>query len=182
MASSDRSPTAGLALRSILWTILFPGVVAGYVPWRFFGLDTVRPDWSSPRDLLAMVVLVAGLVLLTVCVLEFARSGRGTLAPMDPPKELVIQGAYRYVRNPMYLGVATILVGEVMLERSRALLAYAAIWFFVVNLFVIGYEEPSLRRRFGDSYRRYTETVGRWLPSRPKARAIGTVDAEKRIS
>lgn len=76
----------------------------------------------------------------------------------------MVRGLYRYVRNPMYLSVTLIVLGEVLLTRSRALLVYWVIWFAAVNLFVIGYEEPNLRRRFGESYERYTRRVGRWIP------------------
>jgi protein-S-isoprenylcysteine O-methyltransferase Ste14 len=102
---------------------------------------------------------------LAACVWEFARSGRGTLAPLDPPTHLVVRGLYRYVRNPMYLSVTTIVCGELLLTRSLALFTYWVIWFACVNLFVIGYEEPTLRRQFGASYERYTEAVARWIPS-----------------
>jgi protein-S-isoprenylcysteine O-methyltransferase Ste14 len=107
-------------------------------------------------------------VLLGTCIWEFARRGRGTLAPVDPPKTLVVQGLYRYVRNPMYVSVTTIVLGEALLTGSRALLAYWAVWFLAVNLFVIGYEEPTLHRRFGPAYERYRATVGRWVPRRPR--------------
>jgi protein-S-isoprenylcysteine O-methyltransferase Ste14 len=153
-----------LALRSILWTVLLPGVVAGYVPWRFFGLAEVRFDLRSPLHLLGLACVAAGAGLLGACVWEFARSGRGTLAPMDPPRELVVRGLYRYVRNPMYLSVTLILLGEVALTGAGALFAYWAVWFAVVSLFVIAYEEPSLRRRFGASYEEYCRRVGRWVP------------------
>jgi protein-S-isoprenylcysteine O-methyltransferase Ste14 len=103
-------------------------------------------------------------VLLALCILEFARRGRGTLSPVDPPRTLVIQGLYRYVRNPMYLSVTLIVLGEVLLTRSRGLLSYWVIWFVAVNLFVLGYEEPTLRRQFGDAYERYSAAVGRWWP------------------
>jgi protein-S-isoprenylcysteine O-methyltransferase Ste14 len=83
---------------------------------------------------------------------------------VDPPRELVVQGLYRYVRNPMYLAVTTIVMGELLLTRSSALFVYWMVWFVGVNLFVIGYEEPNLRRRFGASYEAYTREVGRWLP------------------
>jgi protein-S-isoprenylcysteine O-methyltransferase Ste14 len=106
-------------------------------------------------------------VLLGTCIWEFARRGRGTLAPVDPPRTLVVQGLYRYVRNPMYLSVTMIVLGEALLTGSRALLAYWAVWFLAANLFVIGYEEPTLRRRFGPAYDRYRATVGRWVPRRP---------------
>ena len=86
---------------------------------------------------------------------------------LAPPKELIVQGLYRYVRNPMYLSVSTIVLGEALLTRSRTLLLYWGIFFVAANLFVILYEEPKLRRQFGESYERYTQRVGRWLPSRP---------------
>ena len=124
-------------------------------------------DTSSPRQWLGLAAIGIGVVLLGTCIWEFARRGRGTLAPVDPPTTLVVQGLYRYVRNPMYLSVTMIVLGEALLTGSRALLAYWAVWFLAVNLFVIGYEEPTLRRRFGTTYERYRATVGRWVPRRP---------------
>ena len=156
----------GLALRSLLWTALLPGLFAGYMPLRFFGLARVHVSLTNPVQLLALLAIGVGAALLVTCIWEFAASGRGTLSPVDPPRELVVRGLYRYVRNPMYLSVTMIVMGEVLLTRSRPLLVYWAIWFAAVNLFVIGYEEPTLRRRFGESYERYTRDVGRWLPRR----------------
>jgi protein-S-isoprenylcysteine O-methyltransferase Ste14 len=153
-----------LAVRSITWAVLLPGVLAGYLPWRFFGLAQVDINFGDPLHLLGLLFIALGAALLIVCIWEFARSGRGTLSPIDPPRELVVRGLYRYVRNPMYLSVTTIVFGEFMLTRSRGLLWYWAIWFTAANLFVIGYEEPNLRRRFGASYERYKQTVGRWIP------------------
>jgi protein-S-isoprenylcysteine O-methyltransferase Ste14 len=159
----------GLALRSLLWTALLPGLFAGYVPLRFFGLAHVQLSLANPADILGLVAIGLGSALLGACIWEFAHSGGGTLAPVDPPRELVVRGLYRYVRNPMYLSVTAIVLGEVLLTASRALLVYWAVWFVVVNLFVIGYEEPALRRRFGAAYERYTQEVGRWLPRLPSA-------------
>ena len=156
----------GLALRSLLWTALLPGLFAGYMPLRFFGLARVHVSLTNPVQLLALLAIGVGAALLVTCIWEFASSGRGTLSPVDPPRELVVRGLYRYVRNPMYLSVTMIVMGEVLLTGSRPLLVYWAIWFAAVNLFVIGYEEPTLRRRFGESYERYTRDVGRWLPRR----------------
>jgi protein-S-isoprenylcysteine O-methyltransferase Ste14 len=113
--------------------------------------------------------MVAGIVLLAACIWEFARSGRGTLSPVDPPTTLVVRGLYRYVRNPMYLSVTTIVLGEVLLTGSGALLVYLAVWIVAVNLFVLGYEEPTLRRQFGPSYEEYARRVGRWIPRRRPA-------------
>ena len=153
-----------LALRSLLWTVLLPGMVAGYIPWRYFGVSQVQLDFSNPLHLLGLGVVAVGVALLAACIWEFAHRGRGTLSPVDPPKALVVQGLYRYVRNPMYVAVSAIVLGEALLVRSTALLVYWAIFFALVNLFVRFYEEPALRAQFGDSYERYTKRVGRWLP------------------
>jgi len=158
----------GLALRSLLWTLLLPGMVAGYIPWRYYGVGRLRPRWSAPEFVLGLVVVGSGAALLLACIWEFARRGRGTLSPVDPPTELVARGLYRYVRNPMYLSVATILLGELLLAPSRDFLLYGAIVFALFNLAVIFYEEPSLRRRFGASYQRYLREVPRWIPRPPR--------------
>ncbi|MDO8680001.1 MAG: ClpX C4-type zinc finger protein [Acidobacteriota bacterium] len=154
-----------LFLRSLLWTILLPGLFAGYLPWRFFGVGQIRIDWSHPTHILGVMVVGLGAALLATCIFEFARSGRGTLSPVDPPRHLVVRGLYRYVRNPMYLSVMTIVLGEIILTRSIALASYWAIFFVCVNIFVMGYEEPTLRDQFGESYDAYTRRVSRWLPN-----------------
>jgi len=156
--------TISLALRSLLWTILLPGVVAGYVPLWLFGVARVPLSLANPLQVGGLVAIGAGSALLLACIWEFARSGRGTLSPVDPPKELVVQGLYRYVRNPMYLSVTLVVLGEALLAGSRGLLLYWTIWFVAVNVFVMGYEEPTLRRRFGESYERYLRDVRRWVP------------------
>ena len=153
-----------LFLRSAFWTLAFPGMFAGFLPWRYFGVSEVDFDWRNPVHLLAAVLIALGAALLGWCILDFARRGRGTLSPVDPPKELVVQGLYRYVRNPMYLSVLTIVLGEILFTRSIPLLVYWLGFFGAANLFVMGYEEPYLRGQFGDSYDRYTRTVGRWIP------------------
>lgn len=163
-AASHFWSSISLTARSLLWTILLPGFFAGYVPWRFFGLGGARLDVFSPASVLGLLSIGTGAALLGACILEFARSGRGTLSPVDPPRRLVVRGLYRYVRNPMYLSVTTIVLGEALLIQSRELAVYWALWFLGANLFVIGYEEPTLRQRFGASYDEYKRQVGRWLP------------------
>jgi protein-S-isoprenylcysteine O-methyltransferase Ste14 len=153
-----------LALRSAFWALLLPGMIAGFIPWRAFGLAEAGLEFSSAADLIGLVLITVGFVLLLICIREFAQRGRGTLAPIDAPRELVVQGLYRYVRNPMYVAVAAILIGELLIIRTVPMLWYVAVWFGAVNLFVIGYEEPTLRRRFGDSYERYAQSVRRWVP------------------
>ena len=158
--------TSSLAVRRLLWTILFPAFFAGFLPWRYFGLRHVVIDWGSPRQLIGVAAIAIGVVLLGACILGVVRQGRGTLAHVDPPV-LVVQGLYRYVRNPVYLSVTLIVLGEVLLVRSMAFRAYWAVWFVAVNVFIIRYEERVLRRRFGRAYLRYCATVGRWLPRQP---------------
>lgn len=145
-----------LFLRSLLWTILLPGIVAGYIPWRYFGVR--RENLTDSPALLALggVTAATGIALLVTCIAEFARSGRGTLSPVDPPTHLVVRGLYRYVRNPMYVTVTMILLGEAMLIQSRDLAIYWAVFFAAANVFVIGYEEPALRRQFGAEYKTTT--------------------------
>ena len=164
MSEGDRTgSSAWLAARSLLWTVLFPGFFAGYVPWRYFGLRDVQVSLSDPVQLLGLLLTCAGAVLLAACIVEFARSGHGTLSPVDPPRHLVVRGLYQYVRNPMYLSVTAIVL-EVALTRSKALAVYWVVWFACVNVFVIGYEEPTLRRQFGASYDEYVDRVPRWVP------------------
>jgi len=164
---ADARGAVWLSLRSLLWTILLPGFFAGYVPWRYFGLSRARLDAIDERSGLGLLCIASGAALLATCILAFARAGKGTLSPVDPPRHLVVRGLYRYVRNPMYLSVTLILLGEVLITGSVALTVYWAIWFLAVNLFVIGYEEPTLRRTFGRSYDDYTRRVNRWLPTLP---------------
>ena len=118
----------------------------------------------SDPDSAAKLFHIAVWFILGACIFEFAHTGRGTLAPVDPPRVLVVRGLYRYVRNPMYLSVTLIVWGEILLTRSVALIAYWLAWFVAANLFVRGYEEPALRRQFGSDYDRYAAKVGRWMP------------------
>ena len=151
-----------LFLRSLIWTVLLPGMVAGYIPWRFFGFRLHTPQ--SAVQLIGIAMAAVGAVILLLCIVEFARRGRGTLSPFDPPRKLVVTGLYRWVRNPMYVGVALVLLGEVMMSGSSALAAYAVISFVCVNLFILAYEEPYLTHTFGASYQEYKMHVGRWIP------------------
>ena len=134
------------------------------MPWRYFGLRDVQVSLSDPAKVLGLLLTSAGVVLLVACIVEFARSGRGTLSPVDPPRHLVVRGLYQYVRNPMYLSVTAIVLGEVALTCSTSLGVYWAIWFACVNVFVVGYEEPTLRHQFGASYDEYVKRVPRWVP------------------
>jgi protein-S-isoprenylcysteine O-methyltransferase Ste14 len=152
-----------LFLRSLFFVVLLPGTVTILVPrWLLAGAHAA---WGV-RAAVALAPIAAGAAILLRCVWDFARRGRGTLAPVDPPKQLVVSGLYRHVRNPMYVGVLAVLLGEALFFASVAVLVWAAIFFAVVHLFVVLYEEPSLERRFGDSYARYRRAVRRWIPGR----------------
>lgn len=161
---SSRLAGAWLAFKSLMWTALLPGFFAGFVPWRYFGLRAVDIDARNPVHWTGLLAVLLGAILLGTCIWEFARSGRGTLSPVDPPRDLIVQGLYRYVRNPMYLSVTLIVLGEALLAASPGLLVYWVVWFAATNLFVIAYEEPSLRRQFGSTYEHYTTAVRRWVP------------------
>ena len=105
-----------------------------------------------------------GRIIALCCVLAFAVIGKGTPAPFDPPRRLVIRGPYRFVRNPMYLGAAVALAGAALFYQSLALLAFVAVFLLLAHLFVVLYEEPTLRRSFGHQYHAYCEHVHRWWP------------------
>src|SRR5262245_20377594 len=168
MSTATASSSAWLALRSLFWTVAFPGMVAGYIPWRFLGVDRAPIDVTNPAHVAGLTLVAAGAALLAACIVEFARSGRGTLSPADPPRQLVVRGLSRHVRNPMYLAVSTIVLGEALWTHSMALVRYWLFFFVCVNIFVMGYEEPYLRSRFGASYDEYTRSVGRWIPKIPQ--------------
>ena len=155
-----------LALRSLLWTALLPGFFAGYLPWRFFGLGRVQVDMFRAIHVVGLLCIGLGAVLLAACIVEFARSELGTLSPVHPPRHLVVRGLYQYVRNPMYLSVTTIVLGEALLTQSRALAVYWAIWFFGSQSRLSSVmRSRHLRRLFGASYDEYTQQVGRWIPT-----------------
>lgn len=159
-----------LSLRSILFAVLVPGTVGVLIPCLIVTGGSGTPHVGRGAvGFAAGAVIAAGAGILLRCIRDFQVMGRGTLAPIDPPIALVHEGLYRYVRNPMYVGMLLVLLGESALFRSTALVVYTAIWFAFVNAIVIGYEEPHLRRRFGAPYAEYCRRVGRWIPRRAEA-------------
>ena len=171
-----------LLLRSIFFTFLLPGTVTLLIPYWILSSSPTRVASSrSAIHFLGLPLIVIGAAGLFWCVWEFFSEGRGTLAPIDPPKHLVIRGPYQYVRNPMYVSVVTILLGEAVFFGSKQILIEAAIFIAMTYLFVRLYEEPTLRRQFGESYERYLQTVGRWIPRFPsRTRKRGSGDAGTR--
>ncbi len=158
----DFKVSVAIAVRSLVSVIVLPGVAALLIPWLIVG-----PAAQPGGPWLGLVPLGFGLALFTWCVVEFAARGRGTLAPWDAPRRFVAAGPYRVVRNPMYLGVGSIVVGEAILFGSLPLVGYLAVLAAAWHLFVVLWEEPSLERTFGEEYRAYRASVPRWLPRVP---------------
>ena len=150
------------ALKSILFLILAPGIVAGYVP---LALLRHEPQLESGFfAYLAFPLWLIGMVILLWCFWDFLIKGRGTPAPIDPPKELVATGLYNYVRNPMYVGVLIIIIGHFLWFKTIWMIAYMAVVFLAFHLFVTLYEEPHLKKTFGAAYEDYVRKVPRWIP------------------
>ena len=154
-----------LFMETVLFTILVPGTVAFWLPPLLLDKRrlTMPPSWSTAQ-FVALIPLALGAAIYLRCLWEFAARGRGIPAPVDHPKELVVTGLYRYVRNPMYLGVLLFLLGEALFFRYWAFLLYTIAWLGFVHLNILLYEEPNLRRKFGTSYDRYVAAVRRWVP------------------
>lgn len=154
-------------LKNIIFTIFVPGTITILIPYGILTRNfvAVPSQWAMPQYL-ALLPALLGVSVYVRCVWDFASVGRGTPAPIDPPKVLVVRGLYRYVRNPIYLGVLVVLLGEAAFFESWALLRYAIGVFLIFHLFVIVYEEPGLRRKFGESYGRYCRNVRRWTPGK----------------
>jgi len=155
----------GAVLGSLLFLVLAPGVVALYLPWRLSGWRTQPPLFGLEATRWLGVLLIAlGTPALLDAFARFALQGRGTPAPVLPPERLVVHGLYRFVRNPMYVAVVSIILGQALLLGSVELLAYAAVIWLGFHVFVLAYEEPALRRQFGQAYRDYCAAVPRWIP------------------
>lgn len=152
-------------LGSALFLVIAPGTLGVYVPWTFthwhigpllFGMVWLR--------VAGVVFIVLGTPVLLECFVRFAVKGLGTPAPVAAPERLVISGFYRYVRNPMYVAVASIVLGQALLFGSRSLLEYGIFFWLGSFLFVVVYEEPTLRRKFGPEFETYCANVRRWIP------------------
>lgn len=161
------------ALKTLIFTVIMPGTVTIYIPyWLLSSPSTPAPLPIGVWRYWGLLPMLLGAAIYFWCAWDFTFAGKGTPAPIDPPKELVVRGLYKYVRNPMYLGVLTLLIGEALFFASRQLFIYAGAIFLLFNLFIRFYEEPALRQKFGESYRRYCETVPRWMPRWTKAAAL----------
>lgn len=161
-----------LILKTLLFTLIAPCTLTLVVPFLLMrSRSEIFPKaWHSP-NFIGIFILVAGVAIYIWCVSDFIAKGRGTPAPYDPPKKLVVNGLYRFMRNPMYVGVSSIVLGEALFFKSIALSVYAVVLLFGFHLRVTLYEEPTLKRLFGESFDRYCSRVPRWIP---RGRAIGS--------
>jgi len=157
-----------IALKTSLFTILVPGTATVLVPYLLLtaGFQLFPMEIGAWR-ILGLPPVLLGAVTYLWCAWDFTFTGRGTPAPIDPPKELVVKGLYRYVRNPMYVGITLILLGEALLFESAVLFLYVGLLLVWFQLFIVYYEEPTLRRLFGASYESYCKSVSRWIPGLP---------------
>jgi len=150
------------ALKSLLFLIVAPGIVVGYIP-----LALLRNGIKIETGIFfffAIPLWIFGGAMLLWCFWDFFAKGKGTPAPLDPPKKLVATGFYRYIRNPMYVALILILLGHFLWFKTIFLLAYIFAVFLAVHLFVMLYEEPTLRKKFGAAYEEYLQKVPRWIP------------------
>ena len=149
------------ALGSVVFFVAAPGTMAGLVPWLITG-------WHDPAQAWAVAVggalVLAGTAVVVAAFVQFVVEGRGTPAPVAPTSELVVGGLYRWVRNPMYVGVATAIAGQAVVFGSVGVAAWLVLFVVAVTAFVLVYEEPTLHATYGSSYETYTAHVHRWVP------------------
>ena len=154
-----------LFIRNLLFTILQPGLVAGLIPlWiTGFRINNIFDEVWQLHHYIGTIAFLIGFVIMLWCIISFAVKGRGTLSPVDPTKKLVISGLYYFSRNPMYVGVILILIGEAVFFQSVELWIYSLFVFITFNIFTILVEEPRLRKDFGEEYNLYCQKVRRWI-------------------
>jgi protein-S-isoprenylcysteine O-methyltransferase Ste14 len=151
--------------RAVTYSALFIGLLLIFLPDRILSsTGIIQPTAMGAWQVAGMLLGASGAVLAITCIFTFVFAGRGTPAPFDPPRRLVVQGPYRLVRNPMYLGAGLALSGAALFYQSIPLLGYAVLFLLITHVFVVLYEEPTLRRTFDEDYQTYCRRVGRWWP------------------
>jgi protein-S-isoprenylcysteine O-methyltransferase Ste14 len=152
-------------LGSGLFLVIAPGSVAVLLPWWISRWRLQTPLWSlRPVRVVGVLLIAAGLPVLLDSFARFALQGLGTPAPIFPTRHLVVSGLYRYVRNPMYLAVVSLIVGQGLLLGNLRVLGYGLVVWLACHVFVLLYEEPMLRSTFGVEYDAFRENVPRWIP------------------
>jgi protein-S-isoprenylcysteine O-methyltransferase Ste14 len=155
------------AVKSLFFLVLVPGMLIGYFPYIVSTTDNELFEPGMFAYLAYPLWLIGGVSMLW-CFWNFLVNGRGTPAPIDPPKELVAVGLYRFVRNPMYVAGIITLIGWILWSPSLALIIAPFLFFIAAHLFVTFYEEPTLKKKFGTPYEDYFKRVPRWIPRSPK--------------
>ena len=170
MSEQPRS-TLHLWLGTLLFVAILPATVIGWVPFWITRWEMGPPllGLGATRWLGALLI-AAGLPVFADFLWRFVEEGHGTPAPVAPPTELVVRGTFRWVRNPAYVAVLALVAGQALLFGSAGVLGWAAVLWLAFHLFVVLYEEPDLRRRFGASYEAYCRAVPRWIPRPPRGR------------
>ena len=156
---------ASLLLRNLFFTILQPGTAAVLIPWlllRGTGTPLVPDNWNA-LHFIGLLLAIGGLTIMMICIWRFPSEGQGTISPVDPTRKLVTGGLYRYSRNPIYVGVTILLLGEAIYFWSWRLVVYAVLLFIGFHIWVLFHEEPRLRRVFGAEYDEYSARVRRWI-------------------
>jgi protein-S-isoprenylcysteine O-methyltransferase Ste14 len=154
--------------RAVTYAALFVALILVYLPARVLAWTGIsRPPALGMLQVAGLVVGAVGAAIALWCVLAFALVGGGTPAPFDAPRRLVVRGPYRVVRNPMYIGAGLALIGAALFYQSISLFVFTGLFLLATHLFVVWYEEPTLRRKFGEEYEAYSRRVGRWRPTRP---------------
>jgi len=152
-------------VRSAVFTLVVPGTMAGLIPYSLTGWRRIGDLFGLPGTWLGGVVLILlGLPVLLAAIYKFASDGLGTPLPMAPTQTLVVTGPHRYVRNPMYFAVATVILGQALVLGQPVFLWYLVFFVLATSAFVYFYEQPALTRQFGDEYRRYCAYVPAWVP------------------
>lgn len=153
-------------MRSAVFAVIVPGAMAGLIPYL------LTDGWRRRGDLFGLsyawiagaILIALGLPVLLMAIYKFASDGLGTPLPAAPTQRLVVTGPNRYVRNPMYLAVATVIVGQALVLGQTVLLWYLVLFMLMTAAFVYFYEQPTLRTQFGEEYARYCRAVPAWLP------------------
>ncbi|WP_299113524.1 isoprenylcysteine carboxylmethyltransferase family protein [uncultured Winogradskyella sp.] len=154
-----------LFIRNLFFTILQPGLVAGLIPLWIIGfrISNIFDKVWQLHNYIGIIVFLIGFLIMFWCIISFAIYGRGTLSPVDPTKKLVTSGLYCFSRNPMYVGVILILIGEAVFFKSIELWIYSLLVFIAFYIFILLIEEPRLRKDFGEEYKTYCKKVRRWV-------------------
>jgi len=162
-----------LPVRSVLFAVLLPAVMTGWIPLVMFEHYPAWDDgYMAAHEWLAVALAAAGIVAYASCAWQFTRKGRGTVAPWDGPRKLVQRGLYRWVRNPMYISLGAVVASEAIYFESWRIALYLLCLACIAQLFVVLHEEPEMGFRYGAMYEDYKRAVPRWFPRRPRPTAF----------